>query len=271
MPAVKEGRVSRIYDSIIEEIFHKYYRRGAVVVPFERSELIQAARRLRISLPKNPGDVVYSYKYRKELPAPIASKAPPGKQWVIVSKGRSKYAFEARNISRILPDTMLVVTKIPDATPGIVAKYALGDEQALLTKLRYNRLIDIFSGVVCYSLQNHLRTTVPGVGQVETDELYVGIDKKGVHYVFPIQAKGGHDDVGVVQIEQDIALCKHRFPGLVCRAIAAQFMAEDVIAMFELDLQEGAICKVAERHYQLVAPEEVGDEDLQRYRSKGTH
>jgi len=41
--------------------------------------------------------------------------------------------------------------------------YALGDEQALLAKLRYNRLLDIFTGVVCYSLQNHLRTNVPGM------------------------------------------------------------------------------------------------------------
>ena len=45
--------------------------------------------------------------------------------------------------------------KIPDATPGIVQKYALADEQALLAKLRYNRLLDIFTGVTCYSLQNH--------------------------------------------------------------------------------------------------------------------
>jgi hypothetical protein len=45
--------------------------------------------------------------------------------------------------------------------------------------MRYNRLLDIFTGVACYSLQNHLRTTVPDVGQVETDELYVGVDKNG--------------------------------------------------------------------------------------------
>ncbi len=36
-----------------------------------------------------------------------------------------------------------------------------------------------FTGITCYSLQNHLRTSVPDIGQVETDELYVGVDKKG--------------------------------------------------------------------------------------------
>ena len=68
---------------------------------------------------------------------------------------------------------MLVETKIPDATPGVISRYAINDEQGLLAKLRYNRLIDIFTGLTCYSLQNHLRTTVPELGQVETDEIYL--------------------------------------------------------------------------------------------------
>lgn len=93
----------------------------------------------------------------------------------------------------------MVTIKVPDATPGIIAKYALNDEQALLAKVRYNRLLDIFTGVTCYSLQNHLRTTVPNMGQIETDELYVGVDKRGVHYVLPVQAKGGKDKLGIVQ------------------------------------------------------------------------
>ena len=28
---------------------------------------------------------------------------------------------------------------------------------------------------------------------VETDEIYVGLDKRGSHYVVPVQAKGGND------------------------------------------------------------------------------
>jgi hypothetical protein len=46
--------------------------------------------------------------------------------------------------------------KVPDATPGVIAKYALSDEQALLAKLRYNRLVDLFTAITCYSLQSHL-------------------------------------------------------------------------------------------------------------------
>ncbi|MGH9326934.1 MAG: hypothetical protein ACRD2B_09675 [Terriglobia bacterium] len=162
----------------------------------------------------------------------------------------------------------LAVTKVPDSTPGVIAKYALSDEQALLAKVRYNRLVDIFTGVACYSLQNHLRTTAPGMGQVETDEIYIGVDKKGVHYVFPVQAKGGRDKLNIVQIEQDIAVCAAKFPILVCRPVAAQFMRDDVIALFELEQGGDAIEIASEKHYKLVPPEQVTETDLQNYRMR---
>ncbi len=160
-------------------------------------------------------------------------------------------------------------TKVPDATPGVVAKYALSDEQALLAKVRYNRLVDIFTGVACYSLQNHLRTTVPNMGQVETDEIYIGVDKKGAHYVFPVQAKGGTDKLSIVQIEQDLAVCAHKFPSLICRSIAAQFMAGGVIALFEFEEGEDGPKICAERHYKLVPPDDVTEADLEKYRQHG--
>ena len=159
-------------------------------------------------------------------------------------------------------------TKVPDSTPGVISMYALNDEQALLAKLRYNRMIDVFTGVTCYSLQSHLRTTVPDLGQVETDELYIGVDKRGVHYVFPVQAKGGKDTLGIVQIEQDFAMCAEKFPSLTCRPIAAQFMAEDLIALFEFEQQETGIGISSEKHYRLVSPEDVTPEDLEIYRSR---
>ncbi|HET6567404.1 MAG TPA: hypothetical protein VFG50_05525 [Rhodothermales bacterium] len=256
------------YAQIIERIFFAHFHQGAEEVPFDRSEIVGAASDLNVRLPKNLGDVVYSFKYRTPLPESVVASAPSGKEWVIVNRGKAKYAFVARRTARIQPDSMLVVTKIPDATPGIVSMYALSDEQALLAKLRYNRLLEIFSGVACYSLQSHLRTTVPGMGQVETDELYVGVDKRGAHYVFPVQAKGGSDELGVVQIEQDIALCRDKFPSLICRSIAAQFMPGGVIAMFELEIENDEVRKVAERHYQLVPPDELSEEELLRYRTR---
>ncbi len=255
------------YITIIEDIFRRHYKRGMREFVFERREIEDVAQRLGMKLPKNLGDLIYSFRYRAELPDSITSKAPSGQHWVIRSVGRSKYQFALSNQSRISPNPALAVIKILDATPGMIERYALNDEQALLAKLRYNRLIDIFMGVACYSLQNHLRTTAPGIGQAEVDEIYVGVDRHGAQYVFPVQAKGGRDQISVVQIEQDIAVCKHRFSGLICRPIAAQFMAENVIALFELIETNGEVAVVAERHYQLVSPEDLGDEELQSYAS----
>lgn len=260
-----------LYEAIIGEIFHSRYRSGDEVVPFERSDLIDAARSLDLDPPKNLGDLIYTFRHRRPLPNSICETAPEGKSWVISGRGQARYAFELKreSIIRVIPDDSLIQVKVPDATPGIVARYALSDEQALLAKLRYNRLIDIFTGVTCYSIQNHLRTFVKSVGQMETDEVYIGLDRKGAHYVLPVQAKGGSDEIGVVQIEQDLALCRDKFPNLISRPIAAQFMADDVIALFEFDdIEEQGTVKVAERHYRLVPTDDLTDEELRQYRQR---
>ncbi|HEX6779059.1 MAG TPA: hypothetical protein VF099_12705 [Ktedonobacterales bacterium] len=256
------------YQQIMERIFFAHYQEGAREVSFERDEMVRAAQELGIKLPKNLGDVLYSFRYRSVLPESIRAKAPAGEYWVIRPGGRSRYRFVLAAAETILPNTLLAEVKVPDATPGIVSRYAQGDEQALLAKLRYNRLIDIFSGVTCYSLQNHLRTTVPGMGQVETDEIYVGIDRRGAQYVFPVQAKGGKDKLGIVQIEQDFALCHIRFPNLICRPIAAQFLEDDLIALFEFEQGEKGIAIVSEKHYRLVSPDKITSAELEAYRSR---
>ena len=58
------------------------------------------------------------------------------------------------------------------------------------------------------------------------------------------------------------------FPQLTCRAIAAQFMAGGVIALFEFEQGKEGVCKGAERHYKLVLLEELSEEELERYRHR---
>ena len=256
------------YVQIIEQIFRKYYRKGANEVPFERTDILETAAALGIPLPKNLGDIIYSFRYRAALPNAITKKAKEGYAWIIRPSGRGRYTFVLTKEASFAPSPMLAKTKIPDATPGIVSKYSFDDEQALLAKIRYNRLIDIFTGVTCYSLQNHLRTTLTDIGQVETDEIYVGIDKQGVHYVFPVQAKGPKEQLNIVQIEQDLAMCEHKFPALICRPIGAQFMSQDIIALFEFERGESSVRISCEKHYQLVPHKKVTDKDLQAYRSR---
>ncbi len=256
------------YVQLIEAVFFKHYRKGAKEVPFERSDIVQAAEQLRIKLPKNLGDVLYSFRYRTPLPKSITDRAPEGFEWIIRPAGRARYKFVLATETAILPSKALVETKIPDATPGVISQYAMSDEQALLAKIRYNRLIDIFAGLACYSLQNHLRTTVPGIGQVETDEVYIGLDKRGAHYVLTVQAKGKADKVGIVQIEQDLAMCAAKFPGLIFRPIAAQLMNDSTIALFEFEETKEGIRVSAEKHYRLVPPEDLSPEELQSYRKR---
>ena len=257
-----------IYVSIIEKIFRSKFKPGMREVDFEREEIVKFGKTLKIDLPKNLGDLVYSFRYRAALPAKIQATAGEGEAWIIRPAGRSKYRFVLVPNTALTPNPNMTATKVPDSTPGIVAKYAFSDEQALLAKVRYNRLVDIFTGVTCYSLQNHLRTTVPEMGQVETDEIYVGVDKKGIHYVFPMQAKGGTDRLSIVQIEQDFGVCAQKFPSLVCRPIAAQFMQDSVIALFEFEQSENGVSIATEKHYKLVPPEEVTEADLDTYRQR---
>jgi len=254
------------YARIIEAIFHAHYSKGTAEFEFERQEIEEHARALGVKLPKNIGDLVYSFRYRADLPDSVKACAPEGSEWVILPAGRGRYRFAlSATGAHIVPNPMLSETKIPDATPGVIAMYALSDEQALLAKVRYNRLIDVFTGTACYSLQSHLRTTVSGAGQVETDEIYVGLDQRGVHYVFPVQAKGGTDRLSVVQISQDMAMCSQKFPRLVCRPIATQFIEGSLIALFEFEDAEGEVRIACEKHYRLVAPEELTGADLERY------
>ena len=256
---------SNRYQALIENIFLSRHKSGAREVLFERDELVKAAKKLRIVLPKNLGDVIYALRFRIAMPATVAAFQPDGYEWIIEGVGRAQYAFRLAKVSRIVPNENLVTIKVPDATPEIIAGYALSDEQALLAKVRYNRLVDVFLGIAAYSLQSHLRTSVEGIGQIEIDEVYVGVDRRGRHFVVPVQAKGGNDKLSPVQAKQDIACCEEKFPGLICRAISAQFMADDMIALFELTLEDGAIKVVDEAHYRLVPAEQISREDLKAY------
>lgn len=76
---------------------------------------------------------------------------------------------------------------------------------------------------------------------------------QGRRHAFPVQVKGGTDEPSAIQIEQDLALCQDKFPSLICRAIAAQFMPENIIALFAFELDEAGEIRIRdERPYRLV-------------------
>ncbi len=253
------------YSDILVSIFLDKHTEGCTSVPFERTDMVNAANKLEIDIPKNLGDVVYSYRFRASFPPEITETAPEGMEWVIRLKGTSTYAFELTKQAKILPNDNLITIKIPDSTPEIISGAARDDEQALLAKVRYNRLIDIFLGLTAYSLQNHLRTVVPDIGQIEVDEIYIAIDQHGRQYVIPVEAKGSRDELGTVQTEQDLAVCFDKWNEYIPIAVGIQFMADDSIAMFELTMQENEVRVAKECHYRLVPNDQITEQDRELY------
>lgn len=259
------------YARIIERIFFDHWTKGTHEFEFDRAEIADSAQVLGINAPKNLGDVVYTYRYRRDLPDKILATQPEGLHWLILGAGAARYRFRLSRMIHVYPTTGLLIRKIPDATPEIISHYALGDEQALLAKIRYNRLIDIFLGVTAYSLQNHLRTTIDNYGQIEIDELYVGLDSGGSQFIIPVQAKGKKDRLGVIQTIQDTVFCQtqERYQYCIPRTVSAQFMADEIIALFELVFDGDEVSIVRERHYRLTDAEEIERGDLDRYRLSG--
>ena len=166
----------------------------------------------------------------------------------------------------ISPNPFYATRWVVDRTPAPVTHFSFSERGALLAKIRHNNLVGLFLGLDVYSIQCCASVNVRRIGQIEIDEVYVGLDRSGRQFVVPVQAKGGGDKLNVVQTKQDIACCSEKFPGLICRALSAQFVEADRIALFELTLEDGAIKIADEAHYQLLPADQISLEELAGYR-----
>lgn len=267
-----------VYKSIILDIFRSHLKAERVsqrvIAPgdefvFDRSEILASADRLNLKAPKNLGDLIYCFRYRRPLPQPILDTQPKGFGWMILGAGDGRYRFRLGKIVNIAPSANKFVRKIPDNTPEIISKYSLNDEQAVLARIRYNRLIDIFLGIAAFPLQSHLRTKIENYGQIEIDELYVGIDSFGVQYIVPVQAKTSTDTIGAIQAIQDTIFCRTHelFKLCMARPIAAQSIDAKTIALFELNYDGNDVSIVQEQHYRLVESSEITERDMTSYRA----
>ncbi len=270
------GKTASLAQQLIEKIFRERYRPGMQEVSFTRDDLIAAARDIGANRPKNIGDIVYSLRYRASLPEMIRQEAPSGREWAIFPGGNAVYTLRTVPFNLIEPRQGLRTIRLPDSTPGVISRYSLTDEQALLARVRYNRLLDVFTGLACHPLQSHLRTSItisnaidgtPSSSQVETDDLYVGLDRHGAHHILPVQAKGGSDALSVIQVWQDFRVAEQKFPALIARPVAAQFLEDGVIALFEFEETNDQITIIREHHYNLVPPEELDPAELAAYRT----
>lgn len=242
-------------------VFKRRYRPGMTEVPFTMDDIRREIALLTQSRPdyreKNVADVRYQYASgRRPLPKAVDQLGP----WIIVGRGKAKYAFVrlAESPEVRLPEDLATIF-IPDSTPEIVMEYAGGDEQGILAKIHYNRLLDVFTSLTCYHLQNHWRTSIKDRGQVEIDDLYVALDTRGRQYVIPVEAKSAKDHLNKTQITQMIEFAQACYPKLIVRPVGVQEMKDGSLALAEFTpATHPDEIKIAEmRRYKLVPMAEV--------------
>ena len=248
-------------DEVLEIVFDKFYSAGAVEVTFSMDDIRDAIREVSKKHPaykeNNVADVRYQYTSgRRALPARINALGP----WMIVGRGKARYAFVRLSTSpQIEIQADLAPILLPDATPEIVLEYAGKDEQGILAKIHYNRLVDTFLQITCYHLQNHWRTSIKNKGQCEIDDLYVGVDIDGRQYVIPIEAKCAGERISKVQVAQMIDFARDRYPELTIRPVGIQEMKDGSLVLLEFPPAENPdeIAIKQMRRYRLVEMEEI--------------
>jgi hypothetical protein len=270
------------YVRIIREVFRRHHASDAPSFDFTRGEIRAIAGDLGVKVPDNLGDTIYALRHgRLDLPDDIKALAPSGASWLLLPNGKGHYRFRAAARAFIQPESTAPPILIPDATPQILNRYMdLKDEQAVLARILYCRLIDIFLGVAAYRLQSHLRTTVSHFNktQIEIDEVYVATGQTGAHFILPVQAKGlsPKERISAVQLITDYFWCIEKHPHAVPRVLAAKIVEKDshagydvlTIALVEASVNPATydVQPVLERHFKLVPSAMLDEASLRQYR-----
>ncbi len=224
------------YDRTIIRVFEKLHKGNpdASTLAFTMRDIKDAIQEVNAAV-NNVPDVAYTYRSgRSALPQAILDYG----NWAIVGAGKGRYTFvRLKRSPYVEVPGDIEVTRILDATPQIILKYQGEDEQGMLARIRYNRLVDIFMGLTTYHLQGHYRTTVPRIGQVEVDDLYIGIDTNGQGFSLPVEAKAASpkDQLGVVQITQIVGFARNNFKDLPIRPIGIKAMADGSYVFMEFN------------------------------------
>ena len=238
------------YDRIINAVFDAVYREGLDELRFDLDLLKQIAAELGIP-PDNAPDIAYSYRSgRRELTEHIKGF---GNWAIFASQTRGEYVFRLLENAPTfhIPFNDFAIIDIPNAIPDVVESFLRVDEQSLLTRILYNRLLDIFTGLTCYHIQNHLRSSA--TGQVEIDALYVAVGKNGELTIIPIEAKAVREtDIGRYQITQMVSYTRTVYPTMRHRIIGVKM------------LDDGSICMI--EFSDATDPDEIKIVDVARYR-----
>jgi hypothetical protein len=63
MKPIKQTKLNR-YSQIIERIFLEKHKGGVTELTFTREDIVRIAKKIGVKLPKNLGDLIYSFRYR---------------------------------------------------------------------------------------------------------------------------------------------------------------------------------------------------------------
>ena len=239
------------YDQVIVELFRRLHSKGERRLAFSKKDVERVVADLGLEI-RNIPDIAYTYRTgRSTLPAEVLRTG----HWAIDGAGKGKYVFVKLNRSPYLdlPEDMEKIALL-DATPQILLKFQSSDEQALLARIRYNRLVDTFVGLTAYQLQGHFRTTVRALGQVEIDDLYLGVNEDGHWAVLPVEAKVGVERLGVVQVRALSLFAKQQFPDLKARPLGIKLLDDGTLLFVEFNDQTDFDAVAAKRYkrYELV-------------------
>jgi len=121
------------------------------------------------------------------------------------------------------------------------------------TFVRYNSVLQLFSGIVCWYLQTNVLTTKPAnrKSHILLDELYVGIDSYGHHHAALVLA---FEDAVVSpnQLKLASTYLRNHFPLAHHRLFALEPIDENVFALFSLEAKRNRVVIDYERQYELV-------------------
>lgn len=224
----KEAKAERILLRIIE----KKAEPSSTEIEFTATDIIKTAAELGLSY-GNPHDLVYYFRRRKGFPESLLERG--FNELKTVGKGRFLLVKSTVPPAITFPQD-IAITKIPDATPQIVYERCGGNEQALLTRVRYSRLVDCFTGLSCWHLQGHYRTTVEGGFQIEIDEFYLGCNLDGTWFGIPIEAKTKRErgGIGRDQVTAMVKFCLESHPDLKCVPLVIKELDDGTILFLQM-------------------------------------
>jgi len=226
--ALMKSKAARILLRIVE----RNRVAGTDEVEFTTKNISSVAAELGLDY-GNPHDLVYYFRRRKSLPQELAGEG--FSEIKTLAKGRF-VLLKSPVVSSIPFPQDIAVTDIPDATPQIIYDRCGSDEQALLARVRYCRLVDCFTGLAAWHLQGHCRTTIGSGIQVEIDEFYLGCNLDGEWFSIPVEAKTRRERGGIArdQIASMARFSTENHPDLKCRPLVAKELSDGTILLIEM-------------------------------------